>query len=468
MYKYTCQPKRRTEAGRVLRRLAFSTLTVLSGAIRAESLGQCALDALSADSRFLAALASQRAGIEREAQGRAGLLPQIGIQQLINRNGVRIPGQTVPGYSTVGLTIRLNQPLFDLQAWENWQEGKLLAADADLETAKARQDLLLRLAQAYFDALTTKIDVALSIGHRESIAEQLALAKRRFALGEATVVDENEARASFDKALSDEIAAQTRLAAKYAALSKIVGHPVTLIHDFPDSMPVPRLEPVALDNWLDASSGNYDVSRKRIAVQLAERERTKARTGDYPTVSLVGTLNNGNAAFINGQANFYTGGNRGTAGYVGVQVSLPLTDGLKTRSLVRETLALRDKANHELDEALANAELATRDAWSGVTQGAAQISALATAVRSACVSLRSNNAGYRVGVRVNADVLDAQDKLIRAKNDLARARADVLIQSLKLKASTGTLDYVDLSNLDRLLLPTQTRHGVNGDASCTA
>ncbi len=165
---------------------------------------------------------SQRAGLEREPQGRAGLLPQIGVQQLINRNGVRIPGQSVPGYSTVGFTITLHRPLFDLQAWENWQEGRLLAADADIELAEARQNLLLRVAQVYLDALTAKIDVALSASHRKSIAEQLALAKRRFALGEATIVDENEAKASFDKALSDEIAAQTRQAAKDAALSKIV------------------------------------------------------------------------------------------------------------------------------------------------------------------------------------------------------------------------------------------------------
>ncbi|QBR00601.1 channel protein TolC [Paraburkholderia pallida] len=463
-----CRPTRHTAIKCLLRYLAVLAISVLSNAARAESLGQSALDALSADSRFQAAMATQRAGIERKPQARAGLLPQIGIQQLINRNGVRIPGQSVPGYSTVGFTITLNQPLFDLQAWENWQEGKLLATDADLELAQAQQDLLLRLAQAYFDALTAKVDLTLSVRHRISIVEQLTLAKRRFALGDATIVDENEAKASFDMALSDEIAAQTRLTAKYAALSKIVGHSITRVDDFRDDVPVPGLDPAGLTQWLDASSGSYSVSRKRIALQLAEHERAKARSGDYPTVSLVGTLNNGNAAFINGQANFYTGGNRGTAGYIGVQISLPLTDGLMTRSRIRETLALRDKAQHELDDTLSDAELATRDAYSGVTQGAALVRALATAVQSACVSLRSNNTGYRAGVRINADVLDAQDKLIRAQRDLVRARADALVQGLKLKASTGTLDYADLADLDRLLQSGQSGSGANGDWPCTA
>lgn len=463
------RPRSTVHAGikRFQKRLAAPVLILLTGAVQAESLGQCALDALSADARFQAARASRNAGIEREPQGRAGLLPQIGIQQLINRNGIRIPGQSVPGYSTVGFTVTLNQPLFDLQAWESWQEGKLVAADADLELAEARQDLLLRLAQAYFDALTARLDVTLSAGHREAIVEQLALSHRRFVLGEATVVDENEARASYDMALAEEIAAQTRLEAKYASLSKIVGHTVDQVDNFGDDVSVLHLEPAGLDKWIEASSSSYAVTRKRLALQLAEREGAKARAGDYPSVSLVGTLNNGNAAFINGQASFYTGGNRGTAGYVGVQIHIPITDGMLTRSRVRETRALLDKARYELDEALSSAELAARDAYSEATRGEAQVRALATAVQSACVSLRSNILGYRAGMRVNADVLDAQDKLTGTKRDLARARVDVLIQSLKLKASTGTLDDMDLAAIGKLLGPGDPASGAHGDRPCT-
>ncbi len=418
----------------------------------AYSLSNLASDALLADAMFQSAEAGWRAGIEKAPQGRAGLLPQIGVQQVMFRNGIRVPGQTTPGYSTVGFTLTLNQPLFNWAAWEAYQQGQLFAMDADLALAEARQDVLLRVSQAYFDALNAQDDLALATNHRKAVAEQLVLAQRRFALGDATIVDTNEAQAGFDTAAADEIAAQTRLDVSYATLQKIVGHRVSSVNGWRDEVSLPPVEPPDVERWVStAATSSYDVRRKMIATQLAGRERKKARAGDYPTVALVGNVNNGNAAFINGQTNFYTGANRGSAGAIGIQISLPLTDGFMTRSKIREALALEEKARDDLDEAQRNAGLTAHDAYLGVTRGLVQTGALATAVRSANVALRSNQTGYRVGIRVNADVLDAEDKLYRARRDLARARAETLVQGLKLKASTADLSETDLAALDALL-----------------
>jgi outer membrane protein len=418
----------------------------------ASSLSNLASEALLSDAIFQSAEASWRAGIEKAPQGRAGLLPQIGVQQVIYRNGMRIPGQTAPGYSTVGFTLTLNQSLFNWAAWEAYQQGQLLAIDADLALAQAKQDVLLRVSQAYFAALNAQDDLALAINHRKAVAEQLVLAQRRFALGDATIVDTNEAQAGFDTAEADEIAAQTRRDMSYTTLQKIVGHRVRSVNGWRNEISLPPVEPSDVEQWASAAAtSSYDVRRKMIATQLAGRERNKARAGDYPTVALVGNVNNGNAAFINGQTNFYTGANRGTAGAIGIQISIPLTDGFTTRSKIREALALEDKARDDLDEAQRSAGLAAHDAYLGVTRGLVQTGALATAVRSANVALRSNQTGYRVGIRVNADVLDAEDKLYRAQRELARARAETLVQGLKLKASTADLSENDLLALDALL-----------------
>jgi outer membrane protein len=418
----------------------------------ASSLSDLASEALLADATFQSAEAAWRAGIEKAPQGRAGLLPQLSVQQVAYRNGMRVPGQTSPGYSTVGFTLTLNQPLFDLAAWEAYQQGQLLAIDSGLALAQAKQDALLRVSQAYFDALNAQDDLALAINHRKAVAEQLALAQRRFALGDSTIVDTNEAQAGFDTAKADEIAAQTRLDMSYATLQKIVGRRVNRVNGWRDEVSLPPVEPSDVEQWVSAAAtSGYDVRRKMIATELASRERNKARAGDYPTVALVGNVSNGNAAFINGQTNFYTGANRGSAGAIGIQISLPLTDGFMTRSKIREALALEDKARDDLDEAQRSAELAAHDAYLGVTRGLAQTAALATAVQSANVAMRSNKTGYRVGVRVNVDVLDAEDKLYRAQRELARARAETLVQGLKLKASTADLGENDLLALDALL-----------------
>ncbi len=427
-------------------------LVLFISTTHASGLSILASEALLADAAFQSAEAAWRAGIEKAPQGRAGLLPQIGVQQVAYRNGMRIPGQTAPGYSTVGFTLTLNQPLFDWAAWEAYQQGQLLAIDADLALAQAKQDVLLRVSQAYFDALNAQDDLALAIKHRKAVAEQLVLAQRRFALGDATIVDTNEAQAGFDAAEADEIAAQTRLDMSYASLQKRVGHRVSRVNGWRNEVSLPPVDPSDVEAWISAAvTSSYDVRRKMVATELASRERNKARAGDYPTVALVGNVSNGNAAFINGQTNFYTGANRGSAGAIGIQISLPLTDGFMTRSKIREALALEDKARDDLDEAQRTAGLAAHDAYLGVTRGLVQTGALATAVQSANVALRSNQTGYRVGVRVNADVLDAEDKLYRAQRELARARAETLVQGLKLKASTADLSETDLAALDALL-----------------
>jgi outer membrane protein len=229
----------------------------------ASSLERLASEALAADAGFRSAEAAWRAGIEKSPQARAGLLPQIGIQQVIYRNGIRIPGQTVPGYSTNGFTLTLNQPLFNWTAWESWQQGQLLALDADLMLAQARQDLLLRVAQAYLAAVNAKDDLVLAIGHRKAVAEQLALAKRRFALGDATIVDTNEALAGLDSARADEVAAHTQLDTSYAALEKTVGHPVNQVSEWRDDVRLPPVEPASLEQWMDAAAtGDYGVRRR--------------------------------------------------------------------------------------------------------------------------------------------------------------------------------------------------------------
>ncbi len=443
-----------------MKRTSILALCIYSTSANASGLSTLMDDAIAHSATLRSAQAAYQADIEKEPQGRAGLLPQLSAQQIAYRNGVRVPGESVPGYSTVGMTLSLSQPLFKWDAWETYQQGKLTAIGAEITLRKAEQDLRLSVAQAYFDALTAQEDVQLAVMHEKAVAEQLALAKRRFVLGDATKVDSTEAQASFDLASSDQIAARTQLDVELAAVAKIVGHSVAGVEGWRDTFNAPPLDPPNVDSWVDAAtSASYAVRKREVDVEIAVREKSKARSGHYPTVSLVGGLNNGNAAFINGQSNFNTGGNRGTSGSIGIQISLPLTDGFMTQSRVRESIALLDKAESELEQSRRDSEFDAREAFLGVLRGTARIRALETAVQSATLALTSNQTGYRVGVRINADVLAAQDKQFQAQRELIHARADVLIQGLKLKASVATLESADIDTLNTMLIEPPDANG---------
>lgn len=415
----------------------------------AATLSQLASDALAHDATFASAEASLRAGLQKEPEARAALLPHLGLSQSYFKNAIHVPGQPAAPYSTVGASVSFNQSLFKWDDWQSYQQSKLSVIGSGFAFASAKQDLLLRVSQACFDALAAKDGFLLAREHLHSVDEQLGLTRRSYTLGAATVVDRDEAQAAFDSARADLVKAQGELARRYAALQKIVGHPIDAVDPLDADASLASLASRSSDTWAqDAQTSGLAVRQQQIALEIARREVSKVDAGYMPSVSIVGNASNGNPAFINGQTNFYTGAHRASSGEIGIQISIPLFDGLSTSSRKREMLALRDKAEDDLEDARRSAALDAQQSYLGVSDGQAQIAALQTAQRSAETALRSDRKGFSVGVRINADVLDTEDKLFRTRRDLAKTRYDTLMQFLHLKASVAQLDEATLAQLD--------------------
>jgi len=447
----------------------------------AVSLNQLYDEALETDAQLQSARAALTADSEQLPQARAKLLPQLSASVTASEQRTELGGgfPASTGNSN-GYTVSLTQPLINVASWQGYQQGQIALTSAQAQFAAARQDLIVRLGQAYFDALSAQDSVAIVRSQKASIAEQLESAKRSFDVGQSTITDTNEAQAKYDQAISQEIAAQNDLEVKLAALEQIVGHPVTRVDGLAHGVTLPPPVPADMQQWVDmARDANYQVVLKQLAVENSQRETLKAKAGHYPTLDLIASYGK-NSLGAAGTGNF--GGNFGggfgsgantlspevpaaaaelgnygayyTNATVGVQLTIPLYEGGATQSRVRQTLALEDKAAADLDAARRSAALSARQAFLGVSSGLAQVRALETAEQSARTSLESNLLGYQVGVRINIDVLNAQDQLFSARRDLAKARYDTLINSLKLKASTASLTDSDVLSLNTLLSPT--------------
>jgi outer membrane protein len=116
-------------------------------------------------------------------------------------------------------------------------------------------------------------------------------------------------------------------------------------------------------------------------------------------------------------------------------------------------LVLEEKSEHDLDNAKRSVTLATRQIFFGLQSGQAQVKALEAAEASAKLALEATQLGYRVGVRVNKDVLDAQTAVSNTQKDLYKARYDVLVATVRLRQASGTLKAEDLDGLNRMLSP---------------
>jgi outer membrane protein len=411
-------------------------------------------EALANDAQYASARATLTAGQEREVQGRAEILPTVGLSGNYSRTalgGSTFAG-TDPDFDSRGYTLSLSQPLFRMANWETYQQGKLSTAASEAQFAQAQQDLIVRVAQAYFDVLTAQDALASVQAQKVAITEQLASAKRNFEVGTTTITDTHEAQARYDLAVAQEFAAQNDLEIRRTALQQIIGKPAGELATLRPGVKINAPEPAQIEKWVDsAEQQNYGVVGQQLQVEIAEREIAKSRAGHYPTVDLVASRNysrrDGRVA-IDPATGTLSGTNNNS---IGVQVAIPLFSGFAITSRVRETIALEDKARSDLESIRRNAAQSARQAFFGVNAGLAQVRALEAAEVSSQSALESNQLGYQVGVRINIDVLNAQQQLFATRQNLARARYETIMNGLRLKSAAGTLKEEDLMQVNALL-----------------
>lgn len=416
----------------------------LSPQVHAADLIQVYQQALANDPVYAGARYALSAGEEKSIQGRAGLLPSVNLGGTYNRLGDSMQN------STHAYGLNLTQPLFRVANWEAYQQSKLQVAGSEVQFEQARQDLILRVGQAYFDVLATQDALAFVRANKVAIAEQLASAKRNFEVGTATITDTNEAQARYDLANAQEIAAQNDLELAQNRLQQIVGPAPTALSILRKDVQLSLPQPAQIDTWVtSAEQQNYGVVAQQISLEIAKRDIKRNRAGHYPTVDLIAGRNYNTQVFPS--ASYL---NQSTANNsIGVQWNIPLFSGFSVDSKVNESISLADKARTDLESARRTAILNARQAYLGVSNGLSQVKAYEAAEISSLSSLESNRLGYQVGVRINIDVLNAQQQLFSTRRDLAKARYDTLISGLKLKLAAGTLKEEDLTLVNQLLVP---------------
>ena len=405
--------------------------------------------AVAHDAIYAAAQSAYLAAQERVPQARAGLLPNIGLNANTRYNDVE--GSLFSDeFNSNSWGVTANQPIYRAQNLVSYGQAKVSVQQAEYQLKASEQDLILRTARAYIDVLAAQDNLTFTLAQKDAFAEQLASAKRNFEVGTTTVVDTHEAQARYDLANSQEITARNVLEIKRRALRNLTGKEVnTLATLTPEPMPFAP-EPANVDEWVSRSQqNNLEVRIRQQAKEIADKEIDRTRAGHHPTLDLTaGYTDASNQNFGTVQIDTKTT-------YVGLEFALPIYQGGLVSSQVREAVANQERVRQELEDALRNAALQTRDAYFNVLSTQSQVKALEAALASSMKSLESTQVGLEVGVRTNIDVLNAQQQVTSAQKELALARYLSLIALLNLKASAGTLTAADLEQIDRMLVATQ-------------
>jgi len=446
-----------------IRSLAFA-LALAPIVAQAEDLIQVYRDGLRYDAQYAAARHALDAGRERLPQGEALLLPNIGLSASANYGDATVkfrqdestlatttPDSIHRNPSNWGATLSLTQPIFRKDNWLRRDQSEFQVRQAEATFGQAGQDLILRVAQAYFDVLAAQATLTVVKAQKVATAEQLAQAKRNFEVGTATITDTHEAQARYDLIVAQEIQAQNDLENRQRALQQITSKEYASLKDLRPDVKLTPPSPNNMQAWVElAEKQSYAVQIQNAVTEIAALEAKRGEAGHYPTLDAVASLQNQNQR---NPVSLSQVGSQTNQGTIGLQLALPLYQGGAISSRERETAALYMSSKEQLENARRSSALAARQAFLAVNNGIAGVSALQQALVSSKSALESNKLGYEVGVRINIDVLNAQQQVFSTERDLALARYNTINSQLRLKSAAGSLTEDDLQEVNRALAP---------------
>jgi len=405
------------------------------------------------DATIRAAAYARDASVEAKPQARAALLPQLSgsynygyadTDGTVVQGGVTFP---IDNYGTDdSISVTLNQSLFSLESWRRLQQADAQVALAQASFRAAEQDLVLRVAEAYFGVLDARDALRSAQAEKAAVERQLEQARKRFEVGLSAITDVQEAQARYDLTVATELQGQQALAAAREALAEITTVQPGELASLQEDIPLPAPNPDSVASWVEyALEGNLDLLAARLNYDIAARGVQVARSGHLPTVGLQGRYTD----FTSESGSFPQ---EGDSASVTLGVTLPIYSGGATRSGVREAIATREQRRAQQEGSARLVERNTRDAYQGVITGAAQVKAFKQAVVSSTTALEASETGLEVGTRTAVDVLNAQQQLYAAQRNYFQSRYNYLLSVLRLKAAAGRLGTTDLAEIDGLLI----------------
>ena len=438
---------------------ALAVAAALAAPASAEDLLQVYRDAQRYDAVYAAARFTLEAGRERIPQGRALVLPTLNLTANATKQRFEIESSdqaVIPNIYKSPLntnyTLTFTQPLYRPQNFAQRSQAEYQVRQSEAVFAQAGQDLALRSAQAYFEVLAAQDTLALVGAQKAAISEQLAQAKRNFEVGTATITDTHEAQARYDLVVAQEIAAQNDVDSKRRGLQLVTGKEYAQLKPLRSDVRLAPPTPLDMQSWVElAEKQSYPVLAQEAAVEVARLEAKRASAAHMPTLDIVGTYaqTSENPAVI-----AIPSVNRDlTQATLGLQLAVPIYQGGGISSREREAAANSMRAREDLENAKRTQALNTRQTYLAVINGIAQVGALEQALTSSQSALDSNRLGYEVGVRINIDVLNAQQQLFSTRRDLAVARYNAILNQLRLKGLAGSLREEDLEEVNRALQP---------------
>ena len=397
--------------------------------------------ALEQDATIRASRAATDAGRERLPQAKAGLMPQISASASRNDNNLSStspnllgkPVTTTDQYFSDNRSVQLRQPIVNMQRWLQFEQAKSIVEEAEANLDKDLQNLVVRVAGSYFEALLADEQLELVLAQKTTYSSMLDAAQKAILAGSGTRTDIDDARSRLDMAIAQELEARQNQDLTKRQLQVLINQPVAKLSALNvGALKLALPEPSNLDLWTQkAEDASPEIKALQARLASSKREVSKAQAGHLPTLDAVAQWSN------SGSENITRINSRYESKSVGVQLNIPLFSGGYVNSTIRQAVAEQVRSEEALEALRRDLGVRVHKEFRGMTEGVLRVRALEQAVRSAEQMLKSTQMSLKAGTRTQLDVLNAQQQYTLALRDLAQARFVYLMSKVKLAALVG-------------------------------
>ena len=405
-------------------------------------------DILAAEFQFQAVEATH-------GQSLSALLPNLNLsvyqtntdQEISNSSN---PLYTSSNYDTSGYTLSLTQSIYNHSLYQTLKKTDLTIASETANVNAARQSLILRVAEAYYNILGAQDNLKFTEAEKTAIGQQLEQTKRRFDVGLIAITDVKESQAQYDIAVAQEISARNQLANYFAALRSIINEKPETINPLIEDIPLLPPKPALIDQWVvTALKNNLALRAAKFNYEAAQKQVSIDRAGHYPSLDL--SVEHTDSS-LDGDDQAITSYSRDTTGTsISLQLTVPIYSGGYTNAKVNQSIASKEQARALHEKALRQTEQQCRDSYRGVTTAIAEVKAFKQALISTQTAYEATQAGFEVGTRTAVEVLAALREQYRSERDYARARYQYILNLLRLKQAAGTLTKDDVVRVNKWL-----------------
>jgi outer membrane protein len=415
-------------------------------------------DALQSDPTFKSAEAQKFAIQQSEPIARGAFFPKVSAIGAADRlhNDQTFGGTDNSFHQTIQrYALNANQIIFDYASWGRLQNAKAQVKQAQAAFNAAQQDLMIRLAGAYFSVLNAYDTLVSTQAEKRSLAEQLRQTEEQFKVGLIAVTDVDQVRANHDIVAAREIAQQNDVSDKLEGLRAITGVFYKKLAAIKGSAPLIPPTPNNINEWVKVTEKqNYTLLAARFAAQAAKENIKIQSAGHYPVVGAEGSY-----SYTDQSATqfFLTGTNSAQTDRIAkvtVNAQLPIFSGGTVTAQTRQASYQYAQAVADMDFTYRSVLTKAREAFLGVISGISKIKADKQAIASNQSSLNATRAGYAVGTNTLLDVLIQQTALYNAQTNFTTDQYTYLIDILRLKQAAGILSVQDLELMNTWLKDT--------------